>query len=155
MKRAVPVAVLLLLVACASGNNNKNAKILEPDVSFIQLIGPSEMNYPTGPIEIKFGIQIVNKSSETITLRALDISSMGAGGAYEIRRERFTYNTPIPGNKVASIERWVKAYAYGPQTAIQNAPVTVRAIALFDTPGGSIQKVVVQNIGQYPGSSPG
>lgn len=155
MKRAVPVAVVLLLAACASGNNNKNAKILEPDVSFVQLIGPSEMNYPTGNVEVKFGIQIINKSSEPITLRAIDISSMGAGGAYEIRRERFTYNTTIPGQKVASLERWVKAYAYGPQTAIQNAPVTVRAILLFDSPSGSLQKVVVQNIGQYPGSSPG
>jgi len=153
MKGVAAVAVSLLLVACASGN--RNVSLIEPEVSMVQIIGPSEMSYPTGPIEVKFGIDIINKSAEPITLRSIEFSTRAGGGAYEILPQSYPYNTVIPGNKEASLERCVKAFARGRGSLIQNAPVTVRAVVQFATPAGAISKVILLNIGQYPGSSPG
>ena len=153
MKRFTVVALVLLLAACASGR--QNVTILEPLVSLVQLVGPSEQSYPRGQYEVKFGIDIINKSSEPITLRRLEIRTIGGGGAYIIRPQDWPYNTVIPGNKEASLERWVKAIGSGSGAQLQAAPVTVRMVVFFDTPGGAIQKVVISNIGQYPGSSPG
>ena len=155
MKRLAAVAVSLLLVACASGTSNQNVKLIEPEVSMVQLIGPAEMSYPNGQIDVKFGIDIINKSAEPITLRSIEFSTRAGGGAYEIRPQSYPYNTVIPGNKEASLERWVKAFAFGRGSRIQNAPVTVRAVVQFATPAGAISKVIMLDIGQYPGSSPG
>lgn len=154
MRRFATVAAVLLLAACASANKSTKQKV-EPDVSLVQLVGPSEQAYPTGDIEVKLGFEIVNRADDPITFKRLEITTMGGGGAYIIRPQNWPYSIVIPPKKEASVERWVKATAAGTSSRLQNAPVTIRAVLLFDTPAGAIQKVVVSNIGQYPGSSPG
>src|ERR1051325_6099413 len=96
MKHA-PVALLAacLLAACSSSDNNKNATLLKPELALEQLVGPSELGYPRGRIDVQFALHIGNRSGEPITVRRVEIGTVSTG-AYALRRESFVFDKQIP-----------------------------------------------------------
>jgi hypothetical protein len=149
MKALVALIACSLVTACSSGNQ---AKILEPEVQFVQITGPSETMYQTGSIEVQYGMRIANRSSELITLERVEVSTVGAGGPYRVPRDYYYFNRPIAPGQFSDVAFWVRAVATATQYSIDaQAPVTVRAIAHFGTPNGAIRKILVVTFGQMGG----
>lgn len=149
MKRLVAVAAACLALACSTGNR---AGILQPELELVQLIGPEELNYQQGQIEIQYGLRIANRSSEPISLRQIQIESLSAGGPYRLRRETYYFNREVKPNELADITFWAKAFSTGDFASIDaTAPVTVRGTAYFQSPAGDFRQVFVKMLTQMGG----
>ncbi|HYI10480.1 MAG TPA: hypothetical protein VEK57_15575 [Thermoanaerobaculia bacterium] len=146
---ALGVACFALLACASSGDSAGGAKLLQADLQFVQLVGPEEMNWPAGSIEVQYGMRIANKSGEPITLRQVEVESLGQGGPYRLRRDRYFMNVAIPPASNRDATFWARAYAEGDSMADDaNMPVTVRGVAFFESPAGNFRKVFVQRIVQ-------
>jgi hypothetical protein len=147
MKRLTLLACAFAVVACASG---PRVDIIQPDVEMLQLVGPADLNYPRGLIEVQYALRITNRSSEPIQLTQIQLNPVGAGGPYSVARQ--TYRTPrdIAPNATVEVPFWARAYAQGDAFALDaNAPVSVRAVAYFrSAAGGGFQKILMKTFGQ-------
>src|SRR5438067_3604675 len=133
--------LLLLLVtavfaSCATSKQPavSKPKIPEPSVGIEQAVGPADLGYPYGPIEIKYNLAVQNNASETITLVRVNIQSINpSGGAYSLRRDFYNFKQPIPSNSIGVVSFWAKAFSWGrgPREA---EPVSVRGVAYFESP---------------------
>lgn len=142
---AIGVAALLLL-SCSSG---PNVNILRPEITFVQLSGPAEQNYPQGAFEVQYGMRIANRSSEPITLTQVQIQPMSAGGPYVVRAETYHFNRPIQPSGYEDVTFWAKAYSTGDAFSDDaRAPVNVRATALFHSASGSFRQVLTKVLPQ-------
>ena len=160
MHRISIALACLALLACASApdpgpaGDSSNVTLLQPEVEIYQLVGPADLQYPTGRMEVQYGMRISNRSSEPLTLRRVQVESVGEGGPYRLRRETYYFRKELPGSQFTDVTFWAKAIAVGNAWAIDaKAPVTVRGIAYFESPTGNIRTVFVKNLGQTGPSS--
>jgi len=146
MKNLLVAAVCCALLACSSGSN---AKIIHPVLQFVQLSGPAEQNYRPGDIEVQYGIRIANRSSEPITLRRIELRSVGVGGPYVLRAQSYYFERVIQPEQFEDVTFWAKAVAGGDGMATDaRAPVTVRAVVFFQSPAGGFRNVLTQMLDQ-------
>jgi hypothetical protein len=154
-QKAVPfLAVMLLLAAaCSSSSGGTTAKIIPPTLDIFQVVGPSELGFPEGPMELKYEFRITNNSSEPITLQKVQLSTSNPiGGAYRITRRDYFMKTTIAPNTTASTDVWVRAYGFG-RSMREAEPVTLKGVASFSTPVGSHSQFFIKELGQYPGQN--
>ena len=146
MKNLLAAAVSCALLACSSGSG---AKIIHPELQFVQLSGPAEQNYTAGDIEVQYGIRISNRSSEPITLRRIELRSVGLGGPYRLLTRTYYFERVIRPEKFEDVTFWAKAVAEGDGMANDaRAPVTVRAVVFFESPAGGFRDVITQILAQ-------
>jgi hypothetical protein len=156
--RTLLAAAAVFLAACSSSapaTPKQKAQIPAPDFELRQIVGPSELNYEEGNIEVKFRLDIGNRAGVPITLRRLEIVSVNPeGGAYSLdpRHRAYYFQKTINAHQSASVEFWAKAYSYG-RSSRENEPVTVRGTLYLETPNGYYNHVFVKEIGQYPGQN--
>jgi hypothetical protein len=150
MKRLPLLALSLIVVACASSSPDaQKAKAQQPDVDFVQLVGPADLGYPPGSFDVQYGVRVQNPSSDAITLRRIAVETVGGGGPYALRRDTYYFTDVIPAQNKKDVAFWAHAIALGNAgSADAQAFVTIRAIAYFDTPTGMVRKVVMKNFGQ-------
>jgi hypothetical protein len=148
----LPFAVLFLLaVACASSKSpgNKSAKP-DPPIDIEQLVGPAQLSYPYGPIEVQYQIVVQNPTAQPITLIRVDVRTLNpAGGGYTLRRDFYNVRKTIAPNATDGVTFWAKAFAYG-RGMRDTEPITIRVIAYFESPAGNFQKVFMRELSQYP-----
>ncbi|MGZ8710607.1 MAG: hypothetical protein ACXW28_10310 [Thermoanaerobaculia bacterium] len=138
MEKILAAAVCCVFLACASND----AKIIPPEIQFVQLSGPADQNYTPGDIEVQYGLRIANRSSEPITLRNVQLRSVGAGGAYRVLPRTYAFERTIKPEQYEDVTFWAKAVAAGDAFAPDaTAPITVRVTAYFETPEGGFRKV--------------
>jgi hypothetical protein len=151
MKRIVLLtSAALILATCATSKSGQpRVKIPDPGIGIEQVVGPRELGYPYGPIEVKYNIAVQNNASFPMTLTSIDLQSEGlAGGAYTLRRYSYPFHQEIPPNSVGVVTFWARAMGWG-QSMRETEPVTVRGVVHFQTPAGSTQKVFVRDLSQY------
>lgn len=153
MKRLALLLASAALLACSSSpsaGSKENVRIIRPEIQFLQLVGPADLNYPQGQIEVQYGVRVANRSSEPITLRQIRVEPVGGGGPYTIRRATYYFNQQVAPEHFADVTFWAKATARGDAYASDaTAPVTVRAIAYFEAPTGGFREVVMRTMQQY------
>lgn len=148
-------AALLLAAACSSSSasSGPRAQLIEPDLGIRQLVGPAELGFPQGPMEVKYQFVVKNNSSEPLTLRRVQVATSNpAGGAYTVRQRDYYLNQTIAANTTGAVEVWVRAYGWG-RSMREAEPVTLKGVAYFDTPVGYLNKVFIAELGQYPGQN--
>ena len=139
------VTVCCVFLACASSD----AKIAPPEIDFVQLSGPADQNYTPGNIEVQYGIRIANRAAVPITLRNIQIRSVGAGGPYELRPATYYFERVVQPEKYEDVTFWAKAVASGdPNDIDATAPITIRATAIFDSPSGRFRQVFTKMLEQ-------
>jgi hypothetical protein len=150
MKRLPFLVCALLAAACASAPASApDVKIIQPDIEMTQLVGPADLNYPSGAIEVQFGLRIANRSGETIKLRQVEMTPVGVGGPYRVRRRAYHFNEEVAPNGFKDVRFWARADAEGDAYAGDaNAPVSLRAVAMFETPSGNFRKIFTKTFAQ-------
>lgn len=156
--RILLAAAAIAFAACSSsapGTPNQKVQIPAPDFEIRQLVGPAQLNYEEGPIEVKYRLDIGNRADIPITLSRLEIVTVNPeGGAYTLdaSHRAYYFRKTIGAHEKSSIDFWAKAYGYGRNTR-ENEPVTVRGTLNFETPNGHYNRVFVKEIGQYAGQN--
>ena len=149
MRIAASLLFAIALASCSS--STQKANIIQPEVDLVQVVGPAELNYPNGGADLRFDLEIANRSGEPITLRRVELSTV-SGGAYVLRREFRTYNETIAPGRVATVTFWGKALLRG-GTIQEQEPVRIRGVLHFDSPAGPFHAMVMRDFRQYPGAN--
>jgi hypothetical protein len=146
MKRLSLLAAVLLIAACSSSSSGQKGDVA--DIAIDQTAGPSELNYPSGPIDVKYEIHITNRLATPVTLRRITFRTANPpGGAYTLVAREYTFNIPIAPNEEKVVEQWVHATGYGVSMR-DREPVTVHGVAYFDTPDGIKNQIFNQELQQ-------
>jgi hypothetical protein len=147
MRNSIALSALLIAAACTTGNqlSQTAAHIPKPEIT---IIGRTDLtNIPTVPsgVEVHYEFRIVNQAAVPITLRRIDLDSLGGGGI-TIESKNRQFNTVIQPGTAQSVDFMTTAFISNPSNYSSRSPVQLRATALFDSPEGSLQKVVQQQV---------
>jgi hypothetical protein len=140
MKSMAAIALALLFVACASNSGMySSADNGGVAVSLDQVAGGSDMFYFRGAVNVQYRLTIENPTNDTITLRRIRLDTVGRG-AYALR----TGSTPISATVAPRSTVTIPLSAWGQSAGgfiRSTEPVTLRGVAMFDSPHGSFQSV--------------
>ena len=149
-KYAALLLLSLIALSCASGGANKDRVKLE----LVQLTGPSDVQ-PTGRFDAQFGVGVENPTTETVTLRRIELQQISTG-SYQIRRdpisgnEAYTFNQAIAPGQTGNVAFWVHAFQRVlPGSFGASEPVTIRAVVYFESPSGGFHQVVQKTLQQF------
>ena len=147
MRTGFAFSLLFIAAACTSGNqiSQNVAHIPQPEIT---IIGRTDMtNIPTlaAGIQAHFEFRIVNQAEVPITLRRIDLDSLG-GGSIGIQARNRQFNTVIAPHSVQTVDFLTTAFVNDPNSFSGRSPVQIRGVAVFDSPDGSLQKVVQQQV---------
>src|SRR5438132_647738 len=132
MRVKTAVAVLFVgLLGFASSSSGAEAPKL--DIQLKQASMPGDVFYFRGPVNLQYQLAIANPSNEPVTLRRIDLSTIGPG-AYSLRTGATPITRAIPPNGAVTINLSAWGHASGGFLRSEE-PVTIHGIAYFDSPG--------------------
>lgn len=146
-----PLILLACFVAACSSSSTSapKVKIADPDVEIEQQVGPAELGWPYGPVDLKYAVQVTNKWDQAMTVTRINVSTSNpAGAAYALRHDYYNLAaTTIQPGETRTVEFWAHGFSYG-HSGRENEPITFRGIVYFDTPAGAYQKVLLRELPQ-------
>ena len=143
-KLAVSLAVLLV-AACAM--NNASGKVPQPDVRLEQTSTvPGAAEYVTGGLPVSFRMDVTNRAAVPITLKRVDVVSVGEAGGYNVPQTSRPFNVVLAPGASDSVTFTVGAQAAGMNVTGANEPVTIRVTSIFDSSEGALQNMVIQQV---------
>jgi hypothetical protein len=151
---AAVCATILAVTGCGStqsdsGLGNAKVAIAEPEIEIIQLSTvPEVARHETGGIPVKFQMRVENKANQAITLKRVDIQSVGSG-AYDLGPASRPFQQVIPPDGSAVVEFFMPANVSDVTVSGANGPVTLRATARFDSAVGQFQHTWVQQVHEF------
>lgn len=147
MRNAIALSVLLVAAACTTGSRVSQtvAHIPLPEITLISHTDLTNVPTVASAVPAHFEFRIVNQAEIPITLRSIDLDALGRPGI-RIQSKHLPYTTVIQAHTVQSVDFLTTASIVDPTGPIGRAPVQLRAVALFDSPNGSLEKVVVQQL---------
>jgi hypothetical protein len=153
MKQMVVALACVALLSCASSSSpadaTASAKIPLPEFAFVQLVGPQEQNWPAGELEVQYGVRIQNRANESIRLRQIELTPVGSEGPYVVLKNRYFFDHEISAANAKEFAFWAKAYSDGRRYSIDaQAPISVRAVAFFESASGPFRKVFTAHLSQ-------
>lgn len=141
MRRALGAALFLAL-GCTSTSSTH----AEPELQLIQLSTVAEAaRNVTGGIPVQYRLTIHNTTMTPLQLKRIDLVSQG-DGAYNLQPMSQAYDQVIDVGATLAFEMWGQANVQYSTISGANGPVTIRAIAQFDSAAGRFQTVVVQQV---------
>jgi hypothetical protein len=147
MRNALALFVLFIAAACTTGNqlSQTAAHIPPPDIAITMVTDLTNVPTVASGVETHFAFRIVNQAEIPITVRHIDMRSLGGGGI-ELESKNRPYNTVIQPHQAQSLDYMTTALISSPNSYSGRSPIQVRATCLFDSPEGSLQKVVQQQV---------
>jgi len=141
---AVFLFTALLIAGCGSSNNAK-VDIPQPEVQLVQIgAQPPVAEHVTGGVPINFGVAITNHASIPITLKRINVQSMGSGG-YNVAPTSRPFEKTIAPDATEQVEFWVAANATTSVAGV-NGAVAMRVIAQFDSEKGAFENTSVHQV---------
>lgn len=142
MKRSFVLFAFLSLVYAGCASQQDSGPPVTVHLTPLDTV--SDLFYFPGPIGLRYGITVSNPTNEPVTLRRLDLNTVGTG-AYFLRSGSTPMNVKVAPNSSAtfSISTWGRARG-GYLSASE--PVTIQGRAYFDGPNGPFVKLFQQNI---------
>ena len=150
-------AVLSLAVSCSSTGNTSAGKadspkinVTKPEIEIVQISSvPAAARHVTGGVPIQYAMRVGNRAAETLTLKSVSLVSVGSG-AYNVSASSSFKQNILPDQE-QTVKFWVPAQITNPTIMGANGPVTIRATVYFETPRGSFQEIIVQQVNGMPG----
>jgi hypothetical protein len=127
MRGKIAVAAIFLITLSGYAWGASEPKL---DIHLEQLTNPGDMFYFRGPINIQYRMSISNPTDQPVTLKRLELSSLGPG-SYSIRTGSSPVTRTIPprGTTTLTLSAWGRA-AGGYLRSEE--PVTIRGVAYFE-----------------------
>lgn len=155
MKQLFVSAVCAAIIACSSSGSGSNVPTAEkigtvaPQTELVQLVGPEQLNWEAGEIELKYALRVTNPTAEAITLRQIQIQTVGQEGPYNIPQSSYFFREAVGPNSTRAIEFFAKAYSEGNRYKVDaQSPVAIRVIAYFEASKGNFRQAFIANLGQ-------
>ena len=148
MRNAIALSALLVTAACTSGSQLSQTAATHIPLPEITIISHTDLsNVPTIPtgVPAHFEFRIVNQAEVPITLRSIDLVALGRPGIRVDSKHR-PFTTVIQPHTVQSVDFLTTANLADPAGPTGQAPVQIRAVALFDSSEGAFQKIVQQQL---------
>ncbi len=131
MKKSLTILALAVLAGCASSNQNSGPAV-EMHITATNL--STDTLYFRGPMSAALEMTITNPTADTITLRSLDLRTMG-GGSFFMRTGSTPVNKSIPPNSTATLT--MSAWGDPPadisrrpnQSRFAGSPISIRRTA--------------------------
>jgi hypothetical protein len=124
-KIAAAVIVLIGLSGYAWGANEPKI-----DVHLEQLTSTDDMFYFRGPINIQYRLTVSNPTDQPVTLRRLELSTLGPG-SYSLRTGTSPVTRSIPPRGTTSLTLSAWGRSSGGYLRSEE-PVTIRGVAYFE-----------------------
>lgn len=150
MTRAVLAAALLLIGCSSAAPDSKQAPADEPAIRITQISNvATAARHVTGAIPVQFRVDVTNTSRDQITLKRIDVQSIGYG-AYILSPVTQAFDIPIAPGDSRFVEFWAPASIDNASISGANGPVTLRVTAQYLTPTGMQQAISVQQVHASP-----
>ncbi len=156
MRSPVLAVALVFLAGCASmqsdsGLGSAKVAVPEPGLQIRQISSvPAAARHVEGGIPVEYSLTIQNRATHPITLKQVNVVSMGYG-AYNLAQTSRPFTTVVQPGQTEVVEFWVPAYIENASLVGANGPVTLRVTARFDSPVGQFQNIVVQQVNATAG----
>ena len=136
-----------LLIGCASAApQQKSAPLTEPEIHISQISNLAEAAaHISGSISVHYQVDIANHANVTITVKRIDVISLGEG-AYTLRPSSFPFDSVVSPGQSTSVQFWTPAVIADPTIVGANGPVTLRVTTQYDTPSGHAQSITIQQV---------
>jgi hypothetical protein len=145
MKTTVAILSMLLFGGCASQVTNAKVDIAQPEVTIEQLSSaPLVAEHVTGGMPVQYRMSITNTAQIPLTLKRVEMRSMGSG-AYYVQPTSKPYSLVIAPGATEAFDLWVPAYATT-SVAGANGAVALQLRTQYDTSSGSFQNVTVSQV---------
>jgi hypothetical protein len=142
-RSAAPLLLIVFFLACSSTQHPAN--LLEPEFRIRQVGGQAQVaRHMQGAIAVNLEMEIINRSSEPLTVERIQVESMGAG-AYTIPSTSRPFEKVIPPDRIEVFDLWAPANAENTILGA-NGPVTVRSVVTYRSPLGKFQKIYVRQV---------
>jgi hypothetical protein len=143
----------VLLIGCASAApHGQTAPLTEPEIHISQLSNVSDVaRHIVGNISVQYRVEVANRANQPITLKRIDLVSLGAG-AYTLRPTSYPFEAQLKPGQATALQFWVPAFIDDPTIIGANGPVTLRVTVQYNTPTGGSQATVVQQVHALPGA---
>ena len=145
MRRFAPVA-LALLAACVADQ----LSVPDPDFALMQLTRmPDAASHITGNFQVQYRLQITNRAQFPITLKELEIASVGLG-SYDVSSQTRPFNVQIAPSRDAVVDFFATASVQNPTILGANGPVTLHGIVTLYCQSGQFQKSFMLQANEMP-----
>ena len=154
MKQLLASAACVAVIACGTSGKSGGAAggqagTASTETSLVQLVGPNQLNWDAGTIEMKYALQITNNAPDAITLRQIQIQTVGVEGPYFVPQSSYYFREPVIAGSTRNVEFFAKAVSAGDRYRIDaQSPVSVRIVAFFEAPQGNFRETFIANLGQ-------
>lgn len=155
-KSTLALVALFGLSSCASmqsdsGKGAASVNIPKPDMQIQQLSSvPVAAAHIEGGLPVQYALAVQNHASGPITLKQVNVTSMGYG-AYDVPSTSRPFKAVIQPDQTQIVDFWVPANISNTSLVGANGPVTLRVTATFDSPDGQFQHIVVQQVNPTTG----
>jgi hypothetical protein len=166
MRTLIALAACALIAGCGSSDSSapvatptgtaklsttgvKPPAMTQPRVDLVQLVGPQQLNWESGQIEMKYALRVTNPGAQAITLRQIQIMTVGDQGPYIVPQSSYFFRESVAAGEERAIVFHAKAYSEGNRYRIDaESPVSVRIISYFEAPAGNFRKSFIKNLSQ-------
>jgi hypothetical protein len=141
--RIACTTLILLLPACASTSKPAGP---EPELLIQQVSNiPEAARYVTGRISVQYAMAVKNVTPAPLQLKRIDVQSIGYG-AYSLAPTSLPFDVAIAPGETKVVQFWGAAFIDSSTIMGANGPVTLRAVAQFDSANGPVRTTVVQQV---------
>jgi len=148
LKYAMSLAALLVLAGCASSaQSSGDADKLQIQLAQFDTPGASNLYYFAGPINVRYQLSITNPTSDTYTLRRIELRTTSPG-AYSLHTPPSSITAVIPPGKTTVVNLSAWARSSGSYLRAEE-PVTIQGTAYLDGPHGPFAKIFTQMLTQF------
>jgi hypothetical protein len=130
----------VLLAACSAA---RTSPVPEPEVAIEQTSAVPRQLF--GPMTLRYLVQVRNVAKEPLTLKRIDLNTIGVG-AYNVGPLSRPYNVTIEPGRSATVEIVGTGNVAMSTVSGANGPVTLHLVLLFESSLGSFQTVVNQPV---------
>jgi hypothetical protein len=147
MKKSTVFFLAIFLTACAStASNNAKVNIPDPGIEVEQISStPAVAEHVTGGVPINLAMAVTNHATIPITLKRVNVQSIGTGGYNVPSTSRPFKDIVIQPGATEQVQFWVGAYA-DTSVAGVNGAVALRVIAQFDSSLGAFEYSSVHQV---------
>ena len=146
MKKLAVIAALVLVAGCVTNNTSGN-KVPDPEVKLDQTSTvPGAAEYVTGGIPVSFRMQVTNRATIPITLKRVEVTSIGEAGGYQVPQSQVPFNVTLTPGASESVNFTIAAVSTGMNVTGVNEPVTIRVTSIYDSAEGTLQNVVIRHV---------